>query len=79
MKKLEIDIITLISLKQELLDRYGVVVKVRNYFFSETPDPYFIFERKPRKKVKLFVIEYFSKIGGSVIFTSDNMSFVVLE
>lgn len=77
MKKMEIDVVTIMNLCMELHNNHGVKIKVRNYFREDPPDPYFLFEHEPNEKLKEFVREYFEKEGGSVIFSGKE--FVVYE
>lgn len=79
MKKMEIGVVTIINLCIELRNKYGVDIKVRNYFRDESPDPYFLFEREPSKEVVKFVREYFGKEGSSVIFTDNGKTFIVCK
>ena len=79
MKKMEISVVTIMNLCMELHNKYGVKMKVRNYFSDAPPDPYFLFEHKPSKEIMEFVREYFGKEGGSVIFTDNGKTFIVCK
>ena len=76
---MEIGAVTIMNLCMELRSKYGMEIKVRNYFRDDTPDPYFIFECKPSKEVMEYVRGYFEHEGGSVIFTDNDKTFIVCE
>lgn len=79
MKKIEIGVVAIMNLCIELRNKYGVEMKVRNYFRDESPDPYFMFDNKPSMEIIDFVRKYFRKVGGAVIFTDNGRTFIVCE
>lgn len=76
---MDIGVVLIMNLCIELRNKYGVDIKVRNYYRDESPDPYFLFEHKPSKEVMEFVREYFGKEGGSVIFMDNGKTFIVCK
>lgn len=79
MKKKEISVVTIINMEIELFNKYGVKMRVRNYFCDGPPDPYFIFEHEPSEEVIAFVRKYFSNEGGLVMFLDHGKTFIVYE